>query len=283
MSGVIESRNPQDTPLSELDCEVFTEFYYGFLGKSESDKIDFLKALTLMRQGKRRVFVHSIIAARKLAEYMLQYPAERALLLAFPSTLDYLWSQMLEYRRNYAGEGTAPLAPIRTMAVEYLGQVEHYYSTLVGMLKQVRPIQPKEKFQLSIAFANTGHLKKQAQTEYNMLMVILADHPFLCVMPTDSPSTMALGKLRTYVTQILGASVDSLPIEFFTVGGGYLKKKSHIEFGGHSEIFDISFDNPTAPYSSRLQQQFLEAKFNLTYEILSDEFPTEAFAWETGT
>ena len=36
-----------------------------------------------------------------------------------------------------------------------------------------------------------------------------------------------------------------------------------------------------APYSNRLIEQYQNAKFTLIYDILSEEFPTEAFAWDS--
>lgn len=280
-----ENRSPYDTPLLELDCEVFYEFYFDFLGKTENDKLELLKAITLMRQGQRRAFVHSIMAARRLADTVFPTMEQRELLLTFPSTLPTVWSAMMDYKRDYRGVGSAPLAPIQDVVSQQLSQVEESREQLKVALKGARSIQPKEKLNLAIAFSGTGELKQQQRMNYKVLLVALASQPFLCVIPQDSAqSTQALGKLRTYInqmlTQLYGRIAESIHVEFFTVGGAYLKRDGRIEIAGFNPIFDVLFDNPDGPYSSKIINFYRSAKFTKIYEILSEEFPAEGFAWE---
>lgn len=278
-SANIEARSPHDTPLTEWDCQVFQQFYFEFLGKTEEDSICLLKALSLMRQRQKRQLIHSLIKERAMAERFFPTMAERLLLLTYPSTLQTIWHHILEYRNTSLG-GEAVLDSIRTSVVEYLTQIQGLSKELNDLLKKVQPLQPKEKFTLSIAFASTAELKNRPRSTYQWLGVVLVDKAFLCIMPDNSPSTNAIGKLRTYINQNLGAKADSLYIEFFIVGGGSLKKQSQIQMGGENPIFDIYFDNPNATASQQLLSHYHNAKFALAYEVLSSEFPTEGFAWE---
>ncbi|MEW6731663.1 MAG: hypothetical protein AB1489_10080 [Acidobacteriota bacterium] len=279
MSESTESRNPKDTPLSELDCEIFIDFYSNFLAKTDQEKLTLLKSLTLMRQGRIRPYLHSIVSARKLAEAMLPTVAERELLLAFPSTLEALWSVVIDSRQGEYRNTSS--IPIRSMVVNYLAQIGQARDELNRLLKQVRAIQPKDKFEIAITLANTGRLKKAAQLRYKYFLVILADHPFFCILPDNAPnSTMALGKLRSYLEQTLKEAISNLPLEFFVVGGGYLSKEQQVKLVGNNPIFDITFNNPVAPFSYRVLSQYFNAKFELAREILKEEFPSETIIWE---
>ena len=272
MAG-LESRNTQDTPLTEFDCKIFTEFYYGFLSKTEEEKIDLLKALTLLRQGQRRPFVHRLMEERALAESLFPSRQERNLLLTFPSTIETVWSIVEDYRRQSGKEEVSN--ELRSMVMGQIAQVEIAGNELNHMLEQLRPIPPKEKFELSITFANTGRLKPRALSNYKMLLIVLVDRPFLCILPEDKPSTMALGKLRSYIDQAFGDELSNLQIEFFTVGGGHLKKEEKAEIGGSDIIFDVIFDDQAA--TTETFQQYNHAKFGLITDILGEEFPNETF------
>jgi hypothetical protein len=278
-AGVIEIRNTQDTPLSERDCEIFTDFYFGFLGKSEEEKVNLLKGLTLLRQGQRRQFIHSVINNRGLAENLFPTLEERELLLTFPSTLQMLWQVIIEYRQNF-GELEEAVASMRNWTIERLGEIQKSRDELNRILEPLRPVPPKDKFELSMTFASTGSLKQRAQVNYKLLLVILSSRPFICIIPEKSPSTMALGKLRSYIDRTLGSAPQNVPIEFFTVGGGHLNKSDKILIGGKSEIFDPVFEDPTATSSSKVADQYRNTKFNLLREVLKEEFPTEVFDWE---
>lgn len=277
-AGGAENRNGLDTPVSERDCEVFAEFYNGFLGKTEEDKVSLLKALTLLRQGQRRPHIHSLISSRQLAEAIFPNLLERELLLTFPSTLESLWSVIKEYIGQY-GDGKEAVESMGNWAVEQLAYIKNCREQLNSLTANLRPIPPKEKFELSITLAKTGRLKQRAIAFYKMLLVVLADHPFLCVMPEDAPSTMALGKFRSYVDRALTGAAEAIPVEFFTAGGGHMKKEEEVEIGGNNPIFDLLFEDLTKPASSKLNSQYKNAKFFLLCEVLSEEFTTEVFSW----
>ncbi len=270
----------KDTPLSEHDCQVFLNFYYSFLGQSEDNNLNLLKALSLMRQNRRRLVIHNLMAARGFAEQIFSNPAERVKILTYPSILENIWQQVIEYKRNYPTN--PPVQPLQEMVTSYLTQVENSGIYLHNLLSKIQLIQPKDKFSLSIAFAGTEELKKQQRIQYQWLLIALIDRTFFCILPADATdSTMALGKLRNYVNQMLGADAANVYIEFFPLGGGILKKKSQVELFGRNQVFDVNYASTDTAYSRKVMVQHNNAKFNLAYEILSEEFPAEAFSWET--
>lgn len=276
-----ETSKIYDTPLSEHDCQVFSDFYYNFLGQSEDNSINLLKSLTLMRQNRRRLVIHNLIAARKLAEEIFLKPEEREKILIYPSILENIWQQVLEYKRNFTGNNL-PIQPLQQMVVNYFSQIDIAAKQLKEALKQTPSIQPKDKFNLSIAFAGTEELKQQKRAEYQWLLIALNDHPFLCILPADATdSTMALGKLRNYLNQMFGAQASNLYVEFFVMAGGFLKKNFRLELSGRNPLFEVSFSSPKSPNSQQVILAHHNAKFNLAYEILSAEFPIETFFWET--
>lgn len=276
-----ETSKTYDTPLSEHDCQVFLDFYNNFLGQSEDNSLNLLKSLTLMRQNRRRLVVHNLIAARKLAEEIFLKPEQREKILIYPSILENIWQQVLEYKHNFT-DNNFPIEPLQQMVANYFSQIDIAAKELKEVLKQTPSIQPKDKFNLSIAFAGTEELKQQKRAEYQWLLIALADHPFLCILPADAAdSTMALGKLRNYLNQMFGPKATSLYVEFFVMAGGFLKKNYRIELSGRNPLFEVSFSSPKLPNSNQLILVHHNAKFNLAYEILSNEFPIETFFWET--
>ncbi|MBI4853311.1 MAG: hypothetical protein HY819_16080 [Acidobacteria bacterium] len=276
-----ETSKIYDTPLSEHDCQVFLDFYNNFLGQSEDDSLNVLKTLTLMRQNRRRLVIHNLVAARKLAEEIFPDPETRKKILTYPSILENIWQQVLEYKRNFSTTNF-PIQPLQQMIANYLLQIDDLSNQLEEVLKKTPSIQPKDKFNLSIAFASTGELKQQKRAEYQWLLIALANHPFLCILPADATdSTMALGKLRNYLNQMFGDQASSMYIEFFVMAGGYLKRTLRVELSGRNPLFEISFSAPNLPSSHQVVLAHHNAKFNLAYEILNAEFPLETFFWET--
>lgn len=276
-----ETSKIYDTPLSEHDCQVFLSFYNNFLGQSEDNNLNLLKALTLMRQNRRRLVIHNLMAARKLSEEIFLNPSEREKILVYPSILENIWQQVLEYKRNFA-ENSIPTEPLQQMVVNYFSQIEKAASFIKEILKKTPSIQPKDKFSLSIAFAGTEELKQQKRAEYQWLLISLAEYPFLCILPADAAdSTMALGKLRAYINQMLGKDAPNAHIEFFVLAGGLLKKGFRVELSGRNPTFEVSFSTPNLPNSHQVIVAHHNAKFNLAYEILNADFPVETFFWET--
>src|SRR6185503_12644373 len=137
--------------------------YFGFLGKTEDEKVNLLKALTLLRQGQRRSFIHSVVTDRALADNIFPSLEERELLLTYPSTLESLWNLLMEYRQNY-GEYDEVIASMRNWAVERLAEIKQTRDDLNKKLEPLRPVPPKDKFELSMSFANTGSLKQKAKS-----------------------------------------------------------------------------------------------------------------------
>ena len=110
--GPPESRSPYDTALSELDCEVFTEFYFDFLGKTANEKIEFLKGLTLMRQGQRRAFIHSVMAARNLADHFESRPGIDLTHFADAAYTLQVGRRAMEHRRTVVCRDPADTAAV---------------------------------------------------------------------------------------------------------------------------------------------------------------------------
>jgi hypothetical protein len=92
---------------------------------------------------------------------------------------------------------------------------------------------------MSMTFASTGRLKPRAQASYKMLLIVLSSRPFVCILSEDAPSTMALGKLRSYIDRTIGSGLDNLQIEFFPVVGGILNKSEKVQVAGDNHIFDL--------------------------------------------
>jgi hypothetical protein len=116
---------------------------------------------------------------------------------------------------------------------------------------------------------------RPGESTLRFLLVILADHPFLIMLPSQTvETTPALGRLRRLIETQLGEKVDELIVEFFTVGGGYIRRAGDgVVFGGNNPLFDPTYATPEAPAIKVFQQRWQDHKFSLIKRILTAEMP----------
>jgi hypothetical protein len=191
------------------------------------------------------------------------------------------WHTIIAYRDKRVPATTLVVEEIRELLAPYWFKMEHERDILNDFLKSLRCLQPKDKLEMAITFANTAPKKQGSELGYHLLIVILVNHPFICVLPNGLPNrTLQIGRLRSYIEPMIKSKGEEIALEFFTVGGAKINKADHIRIGGGDMVFDVTFNNPKAPFSTKVIENYRKAKFNLITEILTEEFPAETIEWD---
>jgi hypothetical protein len=266
----MENRHANDSPLTEADIELFNRFYVDFLGKRLDDAMSFLKAGTLLRRGDLRDVVRETMILRTMFEQVIPSIRQRDMLLSFPGVLTNLHSMMFDLSRSYGAEGNTVQVMKRDQVEKHLDGTEMFRLDIDKAMEDF-PSLPHDDRQALLQLMKV----RPGESTLRFLLVILADHPFLIMLPSQTvETTPALGRLRRLIETQLGEKVDELIVEFFTVGGGYIRRAGDgVVFGGNNPLFDPTYATPEAPAIKVFQQRWQDHKFSLIKQILTAEMP----------
>jgi hypothetical protein len=276
-----EGRCVLDTAISEMEMEYFDQFYRGLLKKRLEDKLSLLKGLYLLRRGDLRSYVQ--YAALFQARYENLIPLkQRDLLLSFPSVNKEIYELMFSCANVYGEAGATAVGLTKEQVTEHLDRTEMFRIDLDSMLSDADTITPENRTMLSDYFASP--LQGQERT-FKFSIVILADHAMLSLLPhTERNSTIAIGQIRQYLERRFPKDFEENLIEFFAVGGGYLRNDGRqVVIGGRSIVFDPIFEDVAQPLSEMYLARFLTVKYQLTQQILQMEFPQYNFVINQST
>lgn len=263
-----EVRCKADTPLSESDLETFNSFYSNFLGKRLEDKLSLLKAMTLVRRGDLRTFVNFTVLFQMRYEALIP-TKQRDLLLSFPSVCKEIYDLVFTCTKNYGAKGETSTFLTREQVSEHLDRTEMFRLDLDTLLGQSPSIIPAHRALLD------AYISKPRPEGLRFILVIMADHTFLGILPEDgSCSTAAAGQIRSFLEERFGETLEENLVEFFVIGGGYMRyEQGRLLVGGRNTVFDPVFSNTSEPFSGLYSGKFLELKFKLVHLILSAELP----------
>jgi hypothetical protein len=266
------TENLIDPPLTESDAEALYTFFEQFLRKDTHDTLSLLKTATLLRRSDLREYVHHFALMRKRLETMLRQPRQRDLLLSYPSTIQRVHQLLWEGQEAYGEDGSTIQTILGGQAVDYLDQTESFRVDLDSLLAACPSLIPEDAAALKDAIAG-GH------GAFLFALVALADHLFVSLLPYDHPEpTEALRRARTYVETLLGEKFEEQIIEFFVIGGGYVRVIGRrIVVCGVHPVFDPSFDEFGRPNTDRLLADFTRGKYRLTLDALRAEMPDQHY------
>jgi hypothetical protein len=270
-----EQRLSRDIPLTEADIKSFERFYQDFLGKRPEDRMAFLKALSIYRRGDLREYVHDAVVFHNRFKQLMPSIKQRDLLLSFPTVTRNVHNLIFDFSESYGGiTGQTNVSMAKTQVTEHLDATEMFRLDLDKALETMPSVLPDDQ---ALMAGFIGKLKQglPATETFRFLIVILADHAFLGVIPGyERGSTLVVGKIREFLEQTFGARMEDHIVEFFVVGGGYLRGDGEaVVLGGHNSIFDPQFAEPTNPVVQEFHHRFLDMKFHLAQQILTTEFP----------
>ena len=262
------TENLIDPPLLEADAEDLYIFYEEFLGKDSNDSLSFLKSVSLLRRGDLREYVHNFALMRRRIAVMVKDSRHKDLLLSYPSTIKRVHQLLWEGQEAYGDEGQTVMTIIGSQAHDYLDQTEMFRVDLDSLLADCPSIIPEDRAALEEALT-TGH------GTFLFLLVALADHVFVSLLPFDSPHpTEAVLRTRTFVQQLFGAKFEDQIIEFFLIGGGYMRvSDGKIVICGVHPVFDPVFEDFGKPHTDRLLSDFIRGKYRLTTSAIRTEMP----------
>jgi hypothetical protein len=262
------TENLIDPPLTESDAEALYTFFEKFLRKDANDTLSLLKAVTLLRRSDLRENVHHFALMRRRLETMLREPRQRDLLLSYPSTIQRVHQLLWEGQEAYGEDGSTIQTILGGQAVDYLDQTESFRVDLDSLLADCPSIIPEDAAALESAVA-AGY------GAFLFALVALADHVFVSLLPYDHPEpTAAVLRTRTYTQERLGDKFEEQIIEFFVIGGGYLRLTgSRVVVCGVHPVFDPVFAEFGKPNTDRLLADFVRGKYRLTLDALRAEMP----------
>ena len=262
------TENLIDPPLTEKDAEALYTFYEKFLRKDGNDTLSLLKCVTLVRRSDIRDYVHNFALMRKRLDALLREPRQRDLLLSYPSTIQRVHQLLWEGQEAYGEDGSTVMTILGSQATEYLDQTEMFRVDLDSLLADCPMILPEDRSALEDAVAS-------GYGTFLFALIALADQYFVSLLPYDHPQpTEAVLRTRTFLQHRLGAKFDEQIIEFFVIGGGYLRVVGPaVVLCGVHPVFDPTFADLGQPYSDRLFADFVRGKLRLTLDALRGEMP----------
>ncbi len=279
---VAEGRCAVDTPLTESEMENFDKFYRVFLNKKLEDKLSLLKSILLVRRGDLRQYIEYAALFQNRYEGLI--PAkQRDLLLSFPFVCKEVYNLIFSCMETYGEAGKTVVDLTKEQVSDHLDRTEMFRIDLDTLLGATNAIVPESKQMLEEYFANSN--KGSEERSFKFCLIILVDHPMVSILPhTERNNTLAIAKVREYLEQTFGERFEENPVEFFVVGGGYIRREGEkIMIGGRSNIFDPLFADINKPLSELYSSQFLTLKYQLVEQILRLEFPDGDFVINTNS
>jgi hypothetical protein len=257
-----------DPPVSEADAEALYTFFEGFLAKQASDRLSFLKAVTLLRRSDIRENVHHFAIMRRRLESMLRDPRRRDLLLSYPSTILRVHELLWEGQEAYGVDGSTIMTILGGQATDYLDQTESFRVDLDSLLAGCPSVLPEDAEALRAA-------AERGSGTCLFTLLALADQVFVSLLPADyEHPTEAVLRTRTFVQTLLGEKFEDQIIEFFVIGGGYARVLGgRVILCGAHPLFDPALVDLGQPYSDRLLADYTAAKYGLAIASLRAELP----------
>jgi hypothetical protein len=264
--------SPIDQPITEEDAAALYLFYSEFLRKDPNDALSLLKCVTLLRRNELREYVHNFGTLRKRLDTMLRGARQRDLLLSYPSTIHRVHDLLWEGQEAYGEDGSTVMTILGSQASDYLDQTESFRVDLDSLLADCPSMVAGDAEALA-RLANESH------GAFLYTLIALADHVFVALLPHDHPEpTEAVLRTRNYVQERLGPKFEDQIIEFFVVGGGFIRATSHgLVLGGAHPLFDPTFADLGQDGSNRLLADFVYKKHRLTIDALRIELPDLQF------
>ena len=266
------TENLIDPPVTEHDAAALYDFYEVLLKKDVADRLSFLKSVTLLRRTDLREYIHAFALMKKRIGVLIPEPRQRDLLLSYPSTIQRVHELLWEGQEAYGAEGATVMTILSNQAVDYLDQTEMFRVDLDSLLGDCPSLLPDDAAALDDAILS-------GKGNFMYLLVALADHVFVSLLPHDSQEpTEAILKTRSFLHDQLGDKFDDQIIEFFVIGGGNLRVLGkRVAIAGVHPLFDPVFDETGKTATDRLFTDFVRAKHRLTLDTLSGEMPDVAF------
>lgn len=270
-----EQRLAHDTPVTESDIVSFEKFFYDFLGKRPDDSVAFLKTLTIFRRGDLREAALSVVAFQFRYEQLIPTLKQRDLMLSFPSVTRNLHDMVFGLRRSYGDiEGQTLRGIAQGQVIDHLDGTEMFRLDINKAMESFSSLLADDRRTLTDLIAD-GQAARAGNRTFRFVLLILGDHPFLIVMPgQERNSTQAISRVREIIERRLGEKTDEFIIEFFAVGGGFLRwSDGGLLLDGGNALFDPVFADPETPSVAAFRAQCEQHKFALARRILTAEFP----------
>ncbi|MCS6883953.1 MAG: hypothetical protein RMM17_11245 [Acidobacteriota bacterium] len=261
------SNLPPYIPLEEADLDAFQAFYLDFLGKKPHDQLSFLKAAYILSRPDLRGYVHRYAMYRVVIGRLLGNKRYRDILLSFPSTIKNVYDLIFDFSKVYLEGGETPHRLLSQQSVEFLDCTEMFRLDIDGLLSKLPAMIPQDSQALRW-YLDAGTTLEGCK----FLLIILADQPFVVLLAARATVENAVARLENYLRESLGERYEEQLVEFFIIGGGFLRTEAgRIIIGGRSLLYDPKIASPQQPRLRKFLEDFYIYKFSVAKGILESE------------
>ena len=264
--------------ITEKDAELFSRVFYELLGQTEQDTNCFLKILSMLARKETLGFVYTADRICATIMLMLAKREQRLLLLTFPTTTKNFFTYLQSIDSSKEKIDQAQWGTLKSRCTEYFQQMQDFADSLAGLTNHLPRILPSDREVVNNFIKAPG----PANRDLPFLMLFACDHLIMDICTNNAERLYqmesALGKLRVYLREQMGAEFQEPSIELFPIGGGRIACRSGRFFlTGHNESFELAFTDPPESMTNYIISKVASIKFSYASQVLRAEFPDLRF------
>lgn len=264
--------------IREKDSEMFSKIFFEMLSQTENDTNAFLKILSMLARKETLEFVYTFDRINSTVTKVLPDAKERLLLLTFPTTTKNFFNYLQTVDSNKEKIDAKQWESMQKRTAEYFQQMADFAQSLNNLTQHLPRILPTDREIVNNFLKATA----PANRDLPFLMLFACDHLIMdiCTNNAERPYQMesALGKLRAYLREQMGAEFQEPSIELFPVGGGRIAcREGQFFLTGHNESFELAFADPHEPMTNYIISKIASIKFSYAAQVLHAEFPELEF------
>ncbi|MBI4854101.1 MAG: hypothetical protein HY819_20080 [Acidobacteria bacterium] len=264
--------------ITEKDAELFSRVFFDLLGQTEQDTNCFLKILSMLARKETLDFIYTSDRIQETIKIILPKPEQKVLLLSFPNTTKNFFTYLQSIDSSKGKIDQEQWDTLKNRAGEYFEQLKEFVESLSNLTNHLPRILPLDKEVLNNFIKATA----PANRDLPFLMLFACDHLIMDICTNNAERLYqmesALGKLRAYLREQMGAEFQEPSIELFPIGGGRLAcRDGRFFLTGHNESFELAFTDPHQSMTNYIISKIASIKFSYAAQVLHTEFPDLRF------
>lgn len=262
-----------DLMIDEAGAERIDYLLSNVLNASDKDNWTFFKLLSLTIRAEKRHLVTIVATHSSIITQLLPELNHLGLLFNVPNTAKTFFNYLSGLDENNLPAQEA-LVEMRPKITEYFNQLAELYSSLVPLANQIPNLLPDDKKKLAdyliAAPQKSNGLNFLVLLACNRLVIDIGDNTEVAATQVERAET----KIRTYLREQIGASVEEPSVEIYPIGGGrILARRGQAIITHQDEGFEPFWSEITEAYSQKLYARFVTKKLAMVAQFLSQEFP----------
>jgi hypothetical protein len=264
--------------ITEKDAELFSRVFYELLGQTDQNTNTFLKILSMLARKETLEFVYTTDRISQTINKILPGQNQKLLLLTFPTTTKNFFNYLQSIDNEKSKIPPDQWEVLKARASEYFQQMQEFSESLTSLTTHLPRILPTDYEVLNNFLKATA----PANRDLPFLMLFACDHLIMDICTNNAERAYqmesALGKLRAYLREQMGAEFQEPSIELFPIGGGRIAcREGRFFLTGHNESFELAFAEPHQAMTNYIISKVASIKFSYAAQVLSSEFPNLRF------